>query len=81
MFRGVNRLPVCLRDLHILAERWEQAAWCRLVYASKDTQKSELYLKQTHDIWADMEHTKKVLEEQVKLVKDGKELDRSVFMC
>lgn len=79
--RTATRLPVCLRDLHILAEQWEHAAWSQLCYAKADPEKYELYVKKTQEIWIEMEHTRKVLEEQVKNVKEGKEIDRSVFMC
>ena len=81
MLRRVSRLPVVLRDLHILAEQWEQAAWCRLCYATNDTQKSEEYLRKSQELWAEMEKTRVVLEEQVKNVKEGRVIDRNVFMC
>jgi hypothetical protein len=74
-----RRLALCLRDFHWYAEHWEQAAFSRLVNASVNPKLSEVHKQEQEKLWQTMETLRKVYEEQVQRVKEGKPYDLAAF--
>jgi hypothetical protein len=74
--RNAKLLPaIMFKNLHASAEQIEQAAFLQLCWARTDPEKSKTYAAKLENHWKEMEEWKKVVEEQIRRVESGKEIE------
>ena len=72
-----RRYAVALSSLHHLAEQIERHNWCRIVYADTDWKRSLEYKQRADELWKEVDHWRKTLDEQAEVAKYGKGVDRT----
>jgi hypothetical protein len=76
--RNAKLLPaIMFKNLHVSAEQIEQAAFLQLCWARTDPEKSRIYAAKIENHWKEMEEWKKVVDEQIRRVEEGKPIERN----
>jgi hypothetical protein len=74
--RNAKLLPaIMFKNLHVSAERMEEAAFSRLCWARTDPKRAEEYAAKMEQHWKEMQEWKQVVEEQVQRVESGKGIE------
>ena len=65
-----------LSSLHHFAEQIEKHTWSRICFADCDWQRSLEHKKRADELWKEIEHWKKTVDEQTEVARKGKGVDR-----